>query len=100
MRRYDERNPTQSENVIAMPAPRDEPWRKICVSLPTRILDRIDRYPGLQSWKIEILLDYALDMGALMTPEEARAKLLERAEEIARVADKVAPIPTAKKRAR
>jgi len=62
-----------------MPAPRKEPYRKICVTLAESVLERMAEYPGEQSWKIEMLVQYALDMGALMTPEEARKIAEERA---------------------
>lgn len=65
-----------------MPAPREEPCTKISLNLPDRLLDQIAQYPGQQTWKIEMLLDYALKMGALMTPQEAQEIAYNRALEM------------------
>jgi hypothetical protein len=69
-----------------MPAPRNEPYRKICITLPDSLLERLREFPGEQSWKIEMLVTYAIEMGALMTKDEAKQIAEDRALAILRSA--------------
>lgn len=78
--------PLTYKEDMPMPAPRNEPYTKVCITLPDEMLERLRQYPGEQSWKIEMLCRYALDLGALMSPEEARKLAEERAMKILRSA--------------
>jgi hypothetical protein len=72
---------------MPMPAPKDEPHRKISLNVPTRLLDRLDEYPGEQTWKIVLCLEYALKVGALMSPEEAGELLYQKALQLSQQAE-------------
>lgn len=72
-----------------MSAPKAIPHRKVCLSLPEPFLDRLKQYPGEQSTKIQILCEYALEMGALMTFAEARKLAGPRITEAIRTSRKI-----------
>lgn len=57
-----------------MPAARLEPRKKTTITIDEKLFDRLMSYPGPSSLsdRIETLCEYALQMGAWMTPEEAR----------------------------
>ena len=70
--------------VVLVSAPKKEPYQRICITVPDRILNRLEQYPGEQSWKIQMLVEYALALGALMSPEEAKHIAQDRAMTIAK----------------
>lgn len=72
-----------------MPAKKDEPYRKICVSLPESFVSRLERYPGTTSGKIQLLCEYAMEMGCMMTIDEAREKAGPKLVEAIRTSRKV-----------
>ncbi|HEY9792118.1 MAG TPA: hypothetical protein V6D22_17060 [Candidatus Obscuribacterales bacterium] len=70
-----------------MPAPRPEPRIKTTITIDERLFKRLMNYPGpgTLSDRIETLCQYALQMGAWMTPDEAREIAETRAMEMFRM---------------
>lgn len=84
---------------ISMPAPRQEPYKKVTITLAESTLERLAQYPGQTSWKIEYLLEQGLNAGFLMTPEEAKELATARAMEMIGQADKIASHPAKRRKA-